>query len=174
MLWKDPSGSQRATMPEWSKGHDSSSCGFGRVGSNPTRSIGSLSVLCAFPFLMFFVLFVPFFFFLDNSSYVEPKIRKPNDASDFPSGVLNSQSRGHVRRQALRGCGGERQEEAGEAGGFGLRWRGQLGPSTRWGSAFPHQAVGGSCSLGPGGAHLHFKQTVLVLLCGYPGRRLRV
>lgn len=27
-----------ATMPEWSKGHDSSSCGFGRVGSNPTRS----------------------------------------------------------------------------------------------------------------------------------------
>ena len=25
-------------MPEWSKGHDSSSCGFGRVGSNPTRS----------------------------------------------------------------------------------------------------------------------------------------
>ena len=38
MLWKDPSGSQRATMPEWSKGHDSSSCGFGRVGSNPTRS----------------------------------------------------------------------------------------------------------------------------------------
>ena len=24
------------TMPEWSKGYDSSSYGFGRVGSNPT------------------------------------------------------------------------------------------------------------------------------------------
>ena len=57
MLWKDPSGSQRATMPEWSKGHDSSSCGFGppqAKKSNPTRSIFSLSLLCAFPFLLFF------------------------------------------------------------------------------------------------------------------------
>ena len=34
-------------MPEWSKGHDSSSCGFGRVGSNPTRSTDFIPLFCS-------------------------------------------------------------------------------------------------------------------------------